>query len=123
MTKMFTKFPRPIKTLLAHAISLAIIAGISLHLTTRNLIEADAELSNLSMHFFWGIFFLGALVLAVGGILRPAFLVGIQLWKRSDLNSESVRDDIERLIFYVGEMCISFAVLVIGGFIKVFGLP
>jgi hypothetical protein len=121
MTKMFTKFPRSIKTLLAHAISLAIIAGISLHLTTRNLI--DAELSNLSMQFFWGIFFLGALVLAVGGILRPAFLVGTQLWKRSDLNRESVRDDIERLIFYVGEMCISLAILVLGGFIKVFGLP
>lgn len=123
MNKMPAKVPILIKTLLIHVISLAVIAGISLYLTTHNLIDPDSELSNMSLKFFWGIYFLGALVLGLGGIVQTAFLVGAQLWKKNDLNGKLVHEHIERLIFYAGEICISLAVLVISGFIKVFGLP
>lgn len=115
---MIAKFPKPIKIVLLHVISLVIIAGVSLHLVSRNLLDADVEFTQLAAHLFFGIFFLGTLVLGVGSVFRPVFLIGINLLRKGDLNEHLIREEIQLLILFVLEICLGLAVLFFGGFIK-----
>jgi uncharacterized membrane protein len=105
------KVPILMKTLLTHVISLAIGGGIPLPIVAPELIDSSSKPLMLGSLFF-GIFFMGALVLGIGGALRSGIVVSRNLLKKDDLNNQSMRDEIGLVIFFSGEIVLAIVFFV-----------
>ena len=102
---------RQAKTLLSHVASFTIVAGSSLFFISDGLKGSFSELFLPMWNLFWGLFAIGAFVLGMAGVFRYGFLVNKRLLTKDDLNSESIRNEIGMLIFFVAEICFALVAL------------
>jgi hypothetical protein len=99
------------------AASLALIAGVATYVVGNNLI-GDANTFTLQLvRFFCGIFFTGALVLALIGALRPGIDIVRKLNQRPPSLDERLRPQIEAFVMYVVQAYVSIAGMLICGFV------
>jgi hypothetical protein len=99
------------------AASLALIAGVATYLVGKNLIGDPNTFTLQLVRFFGGIFFTGALVLALIGALRPGIDIVRQLNHRPPSLDERLRPQIEAFVLYVAQAYLSIAGLLICGFV------
>jgi Ca2+/Na+ antiporter len=106
MKARLTKVSILIKILLTHVIVLAIGGGTPLLIVAPELIDSSSKRLMLGS-LFSGIFFMGALILGIGGVLRSAISVSRHLLRKDDLNSQPIREEIKLLIFFSGEIVLA----------------
>ena len=106
------------KTLLSHVVSFTIAAGSALFFIGKDLVGSFSQLFLPMWNLFLGLFAIGAFVLGMADVFRYAFLVNKRLLTKDDLNSESIRNEIGMLIFFVAEICFALAALVLSGFVS-----
>lgn len=107
------------KVLAWHIASLTLISSVSLYFVFQDLSGSYSELFLPSLRFFVGVFFAGALVLGMGGVLRPCLAVGMRLMSGNDLNDSQFRDQLQRLIVFVAEIYAAVLVLLLTGFVGI----
>ena len=107
------------KILGLHIAALTLVASASLYFVSSDLSGSYSGFFWTSLKFFWGVFFVGALVLGMGEVLRPALTIGSYLVRGSDLNDDLFRGQLQRFIVFVAEIYIAIVALLLTGFVGI----
>lgn len=109
MKMRFVKTPMLVRVFLKEAISLVVIALFSLLVVVVTIgYESIYPSGWIALSgFFFGIFFVGALLFGASGVVRSAISVSRHLSRKDDLNSQPIREEIKLLIFFSGELVLA----------------
>lgn len=109
------------KILLSHTLALALISGGPLYIQRQDLSQnlSGSDLFLLNIKLFGGLFFLGALILGMGGVFRPCVAIIKRLMRGDDLNDCQFRGQLQEFIFFVAEICVALSVLFLIGFLGI----
>ena len=103
---LFFKISKLSKLALSHIVSFAGMAGLALILLHPELQDAPSVWL-IEFWLFLSLFFIGPLILGVGGSLHSGVSLSCYLFKNEDLNVPEIREKICMLVFFTGEICIS----------------
>jgi len=110
----------PIKKILVwHVASLTLVSVISVHLVLEGVNGPGSEIFLPGLRLFFGVFFVGALVLGMGGALRPGLTIGGCLLRGDDLNDAQIRDQLQGFMVFFSEIYVAVLVLLLIGFVRV----
>ena len=106
---------RVFKTFLSHFISLMMVSGVSIYLVIQELKFMLFDDILLMLRCFLSIFFVGSLILVIAGVVRSVIDNWRYIHKNNDLKPSEHYSEIEMLMFYSCEVCVSFIYLYLSG--------